>query len=81
MYTAKPPSKLKLTPLTRSKPFTGEQLFQQLTTEAEALRKEKKRNVYTGIHKYVLHNVKLVQLMTQYGSKKIYLLILDTYIY
>ncbi|XP_022120022.2 leucine-rich repeat-containing protein 47-like [Pieris rapae] len=53
VYTAKAPSKLKLTPLTRSKPFTGEQLFHQLTTEAEALRKEKKRNVYSGIHKYL----------------------------
>ncbi|XP_072934143.1 leucine-rich repeat-containing protein 47-like [Epargyreus clarus] len=52
-YTAKAPSQLKLTPLTRSKPFTGEQLFQQLTAEAEALRKEKKRNVYSGIHKYL----------------------------
>ncbi|KAI8441818.1 hypothetical protein MSG28_005504 [Choristoneura fumiferana] len=28
--------------------YTGEQLFQQLTAEAEALRKEKKRNVYSG---------------------------------
>lgn len=52
-YTAKPPNVLKLVPLGRSKPFTGEQLFQQLVAEAEALRKEKKRNVYSGIHKYL----------------------------
>ncbi|XP_026313481.1 leucine-rich repeat-containing protein 47-like [Hyposmocoma kahamanoa] len=52
-YTAKAPSELKLTPLLRLKPCTGEQLFQQLTAEAEALRKEKKRNVYSGIYKYL----------------------------
>ncbi|XP_049879470.1 leucine-rich repeat-containing protein 47-like [Pectinophora gossypiella] len=53
LYTAKAPSDLVLTPLSRSKPYSGEQLFHQLTAEAEALRKEKKRNVYSGIHKYL----------------------------
>lgn len=53
VYTAKAPAALKLVPLSRLRPYTGEQLFQQLTAEAEALRKEKKRNVYSGIHKYV----------------------------
>ncbi|CAG5047223.1 unnamed protein product [Parnassius apollo] len=53
VYTAKPPKVLKLTPLSRTRPYTGEQLFQQLTAEAEALRKEKKRNVYSGIHKFL----------------------------
>ncbi|KPJ13056.1 Leucine-rich repeat-containing protein 47 [Papilio machaon] len=53
IYTAKPPKALKLTPLSRSRQYSGEQLFQQLAAEAEALRKEKKRNVYTGIHKYL----------------------------
>ncbi|XP_050668409.1 leucine-rich repeat-containing protein 47-like [Leptidea sinapis] len=53
VYTARAPSQLKLTPLSRTKQFTGEQLFQQLTAEADALRKEKKRNVYSGIHKYL----------------------------
>lgn len=52
-YTAKPPAALKLTPLSRLKPCSGEHLVQQLTAEAEALRKEKKRNVYSGIHKYL----------------------------
>lgn len=33
--------------------FTGADLFQQLQTEADNLRKEKKRNVYSGIHKYL----------------------------
>ncbi|XP_013184033.2 leucine-rich repeat-containing protein 47 [Amyelois transitella] len=53
LYTAKAPSQLKLTPLSRLRPCSGEQLFQQLTAEADALRKEKKRNVYSGIHKYL----------------------------
>lgn len=53
VYTAKPPSMLSLIPLMRTKPYTGEQLVQQLVAEAEALRKEKKRNVYSGIHKYL----------------------------
>ncbi|XP_045503618.1 leucine-rich repeat-containing protein 47-like [Colias croceus] len=53
VYTAKPPKHLKLIPLSRAKAFTGEQLFQQLQAEAESLRKEKKRNVYSGIHKYL----------------------------
>lgn len=51
VYTAQAPAALKLTPLSRVRPYSGEQLFQQLTAEAEALRKEKKRNVYSGIHK------------------------------
>ncbi|CAH2093425.1 unnamed protein product [Euphydryas editha] len=53
VYTAKLASKLNITPLSRSKQYTGEQLFQQLTAEANSLRKEKKRNVYSGIHKYL----------------------------
>lgn len=52
-YTAQPPSTLTLTPLSRLRPYTGEHLFQELTAEAEALRKKKKRNVYSGIHKYL----------------------------
>jgi len=36
-----------------SKMYTGADLFQKLQTEAENLRKEKKRNVYSGIHKYL----------------------------
>lgn len=37
----------------RNKIYTGASLFQQLQTEADNLRKEKKRNVYSGIHKYL----------------------------
>jgi phenylalanyl-tRNA synthetase beta subunit len=52
-YTAKPPKELEIKPLMRDKIYTGAALFQQLQTEAENLRKEKKRNVYSGIHKYL----------------------------
>lgn len=53
MYTAKPPNELEIKPLMRNKVYTGSALFQQLQTEADNLRKEKKRNVYSGIHKYL----------------------------
>lgn len=53
MYTAKPPTELVIKPLTRSKVYTGATLFKQLQTEAENLRKEKKRSVYSGVHKYL----------------------------
>ncbi|XP_043268160.1 leucine-rich repeat-containing protein 47-like [Venturia canescens] len=52
-YTAKLPNEIKIKPLMRDKTFTGAALFQQLQTEAINLRKEKKRNVYSGIHKYL----------------------------
>ncbi|XP_011692981.1 PREDICTED: leucine-rich repeat-containing protein 47-like [Wasmannia auropunctata] len=52
-YTAKPPTELEIKPLMHSKTYTGADLFQKLQTEAENLRKEKKRNVYSGIHKYL----------------------------
>ncbi|XP_076249590.1 leucine-rich repeat-containing protein 47 [Calliopsis andreniformis] len=52
-YTAKPPMELEIKPLMRNKIYTGAELFQQLQTEADNLRKEKKRNVYSGIHKYL----------------------------
>lgn len=33
--------------------MTGLELFTRLQTEANNLRKEKKRNTYSGIHKYL----------------------------
>lgn len=33
--------------------MTGAELYAKLKSEAEALRKEKKRNVYSGVHKYL----------------------------
>ncbi|KAK6636570.1 hypothetical protein RUM43_010232 [Polyplax serrata] len=52
-YTALSPETLKITPLSRNKEFTGKELFTQLQIEAENLRKEKKRNTYFGIHKFL----------------------------
>ncbi|KAL0119846.1 hypothetical protein PUN28_007936 [Cardiocondyla obscurior] len=52
-YTAKLPTELEIQPLMHNKTYTGMELFQKLQTEAENLRKEKKRNVYSGIHKYL----------------------------
>lgn len=52
-YTAMPPTELEIKPLMYNKMYTGADLFQKLQTEAENLRKEKKRNVYSGIHKYL----------------------------
>ncbi|KAG5330503.1 LRC47 protein, partial [Acromyrmex heyeri] len=52
-YTAEVPTELKIKPLMYNKIYTGADLFQKLQMEAEALRKEKKRNVYSGIHKYL----------------------------
>jgi hypothetical protein len=50
-YTACPPNEIKICPLGRTKCVTGSELFAQLQQEADELRKEKKRNVYSGIHK------------------------------
>jgi hypothetical protein len=51
VYTACPPSEIKICPLGRADHVTGSELFAQLQREADELRKEKKRNVYSGIHK------------------------------
>ncbi|PSN38760.1 Leucine-rich repeat-containing protein 47 [Blattella germanica] len=53
IYTAYPPNEVKICPLGKSRQMTGQQLFSHLQREAEELRKEKKRNVYSGIHKYL----------------------------
>lgn len=52
-YTAQIPTALKILPLGKSKMVTASKLYDTLKAEAEALRKEKKRNVYSGLHKYL----------------------------
>lgn len=52
-YTAKEPDHLQIHPLGKVKKVTALKLYNDLKAEAEALRKEKKRNVYSGIHKYL----------------------------
>ncbi|KAL3270608.1 hypothetical protein HHI36_021142 [Cryptolaemus montrouzieri] len=52
-YTTMQPQALKIKPLKRTVEMTGKELFEKLQTEAQNLRKEKKRNTYSGIHKYL----------------------------
>ncbi|OQV19627.1 Leucine-rich repeat-containing protein 47 [Hypsibius exemplaris] len=52
-YEARPPRAIKLQPLKRSADVSAEVLVNQLRDEADALRKEKKRSTYSGIHKYL----------------------------
>ena len=53
-FTKMLPNKVELVPLNRGgKSMTGIDLYRLLNQEAEAYRKEKKRNTYSGIHKYL----------------------------
>ena len=49
-YTAKAPGDLKIIPLHKTKEFDAETLVTHLKNEAEAYRKEKKRNTLSGVH-------------------------------
>lgn len=52
-YTIRPRDALTIIPLNAIKPVSGAALLTRLENEAEALRKEKKRKVYSGIHMYL----------------------------
>ncbi|XP_066144465.1 leucine-rich repeat-containing protein 47-like [Euwallacea fornicatus] len=52
-YKTSPPKELRIKPLNRPMEVTGAELFTKLQTEANNLRKEKKRSCYSGIHKYL----------------------------
>lgn len=52
-YTAKEPAQLKIQPLGKTKAVTALELYNELKSEAEAIRKQTKRNTYSGIHKYL----------------------------
>ncbi|KRZ43827.1 Leucine-rich repeat-containing protein 47 [Trichinella pseudospiralis] len=52
-YTALHPEKIKIKPLNRTTELTAAKLMSELKAGAEALRKEKKRNVHSGIHQYI----------------------------
>ncbi|XP_057331602.1 leucine-rich repeat-containing protein 47-like [Microplitis mediator] len=52
-FTAKAPTEIEIKPLGRTKLFTAAELFKRLQVEADNLRREKKRNVYSGIYKYL----------------------------
>ncbi|GJQ78101.1 hypothetical protein Trydic_g2439 [Trypoxylus dichotomus] len=53
VYTACLPKSLMIKPLMGKDVISGADLYAKLQSEADALRKEKKRNVYSGIHKYL----------------------------
>nr|CAI5863456.1 unnamed protein product [Callosobruchus analis] len=53
IYTTALPNELLIKPLNKNDPVTGAELFGKLQAEANNLRKEKKRNTYSGIHKYL----------------------------
>ncbi|XP_019876165.2 leucine-rich repeat-containing protein 47-like [Aethina tumida] len=53
LYTTKTPQELQIKPLNRAGFMTGAELFSRLQTEANNMRKEKKRNTYSGLHKYL----------------------------
>lgn len=62
-YTAKDPKSLKIQPLGKNKVVTAKELYNELKAEAEAIRKQKQRNTYSGIHKYL----KLLEKQTQFS--------------
>ncbi|XP_060532936.1 leucine-rich repeat-containing protein 47-like isoform X2 [Cylas formicarius] len=53
LYTSFPPRDFKIKPLNKTTEMTGAELFARLQTEANNLRKEKKRSTYSGVHKYL----------------------------
>lgn len=53
-FDERPPSKIRLHPLGRNSEMSASELYKTLNDEAEAYRKEKKRNAYSGVHKYLL---------------------------
>jgi phenylalanyl-tRNA synthetase beta chain, putative (fragment) len=53
-FDLRAPSKIRLQPLGRYREMSASELYKLLNEEAEAYRKEKKRNTYSGIHKYLL---------------------------
>ncbi|CAG2112793.1 unnamed protein product [Medioppia subpectinata] len=52
-FDVRPPTKIRFQPLNRAKDMTAQELYKQLNEEAEAYRKEKKRQSYSGVHKYL----------------------------
>lgn len=53
LYDARPPQEIKVLPLNKKKEMSATELYKSLNEEADALRKEKKKNTYSGIHKYL----------------------------
>lgn len=62
-YTAKDAGQLRIHPLGKTKLFSGTELYNELKGEADAMRKQKQRNTYSGIYKYL----KLLENQQQYA--------------
>lgn len=54
-YVSKSKDEILLQPLGRHKQISVDEYMKSLLDEAEALRKEKKRSVYSGVYKYLNH--------------------------
>lgn len=54
-FTAKMKDEIQIQPLGRHKLISVDEYLKNLNTEAEALRKAKKRSVYSGVYKYLNH--------------------------
>ena len=53
LFTAKEPKQLSIIPLSHTTPTSADKLVNHLKSEAEAMRKEKKRSQVTGLHQYL----------------------------
>ncbi|XP_071841435.1 leucine-rich repeat-containing protein 47-like [Apostichopus japonicus] len=53
LYDARLPERIQIVPLMKSKPVTADLLMADLMKEADEQRKAQKRNIVSGVHKYL----------------------------
>jgi len=53
VYNARLPEDIHITPLFKNKSMSAQELMKELRDEADAQRKEKKKNSLSGVHKYL----------------------------
>ncbi|XP_052834256.1 leucine-rich repeat-containing protein 47-like [Octopus bimaculoides] len=66
VFDAKIPAKIKLIPLFGKEEVDAHSLVSSLRKEADEIRKEKKRNKLSGVHKYVFYLVIYFLLLIKY---------------
>lgn len=72
-FDGRVPTKIRLQPLGRATEMTAMEMYRTLNEEADAYRKEKKRNTISGVHKY-LHLLKgkaLYPVLLNYTKEKV----------
>lgn len=72
-FDGRVPTKIRLQPLGRATEMTAMEMYRTLNEEADAYRKEKKRNTISGVHKY-LHLLKgkaLYPVLLDYTKEKV----------